>query len=325
MLVMRRSIILALLLALVLSAVLQLAISTPTAQYPELKNKNVLITGGTAGIGLSTALEFARQGANVAILARDFRPDWYNGTGAVQLIRKQVSTQVNVQFYRVDVSDLEQVVSAVKNIEKDFGVIDVVINSAGIGGPMGYRLDQTPELYFGGEFDPIRNNLYGTLNVMHAVVNHWKRTKAVSGRETKSIINLSSYNGLRACATCSLYSASKHGIIGLTQSAAIEYSEPSDDLPRIRVNALCPGLINTPLTRNQVKFVEEGKQPWLGPLITNDSPLWQKYKPVFEKELVGKKLGEPEEMASIILFLSSNGASYMTGQVISGDFGFSAK
>ena len=287
--------------------------------YPEFKGKNIIVTGGTAGIGFSTALEFAKQGANVAIFARDFRPDWYNGVTTVQMIRNATKNQVKVQFYKVDVSNISQVIEAIKRVEIDFGVIDICVNSAGIGGPMGYTLDQTPIEYLESEFDPIKNNLYGTLNMMHTVIGHWRRSK--SSGSPKSIVNLSSYNGLRACSTCSMYSASKHGIIGLTQSAAIEYSEPSAELPRIRVNALCPGLIDTPLTRNQVKFMANHTQTWIGPLITDDSPLWLKYKPMFENEVVGKKLGLPEQMASIILFLSSNGASYMTGQTISADFG----
>ena len=189
---------------------------------------------------------------------------------------------------------------------------------AGIGGVGGKLVDVTPD-YFMGVHDALHNNAYGVLYQMHVQLRYWNSKK--DNKTEKSIVNLSSYNGLRACEGCALYSASKHAIVGLTQSAALEYAIPTENLPRIRVNSVAPGLIDTPLTRNQVKST----QTWIGPLITEDNPLWLKFKAEIEKELVGGRLGSPEQIADVILYLSSKKASYVTGTVFSADFGSTAK
>ena len=123
-----------------------------------------------------------------------------------------------------------------------------------------------------------------------------------------------------------MYSASKHAIIGFTQSVALEHVKATPEMPRIRVNAVAPGLIDTPLTRNQAKTLYEGIETWVGPLITETNPLWLKMKAEVEKELAGGVLGRPEEMAHVILYLSSEErASYVSGTVVSADNGDSAK
>ncbi|KAL9649079.1 hypothetical protein ABK040_008456 [Willaertia magna] len=299
-----------------------LCVRTTTAS--EFRDKVVYVSGGTSGIGFQTTLKFAREGARVVFVARDEHPDWYNGTTVQKIINSDpivTKDGGSALFYKCDIRDRSSLRSVFKFIDSKFGKLDIAVNNAAIGGP-GYNLYELPEEYIMGPHDPLLNNGYGTLNQLYEELRYWASKKDNSTE--KVIVNLSSYNGLRACPGCALYSASKHAIIGLTKSVALEHIKPTAAMPRIRVNALLPGLIDTPLTRNQVKSVY-GEQPWQGPLITDTDPLWLKMKPEFEKMLIGGRLGKPEEMADVIMYLSSDRASYISGASFSADNGDTAK
>ncbi len=128
-----------------------------------------------------------------------------------------------------------------------------------------------------------------------------------------SIVALSSYNGVRSCPTCSLYSASKYGIIGVVKSLAVELSEATT---RIRINAIAPGLVDTSLTRNQVKT---GVETWEGEYIDVNHPLWLEKKDAWINSLPGKRIAEPEELARSIIAVLDNDQSFLNGAVISVD------
>lgn len=313
-----------------------LIVSSVTTQ--EFKGKIVFVTGGSSGIGYATALEFARSGAHVAFCSRDKRPDWYTGHDAEIRINKDPLVQQaggSAYFLKVDVVDRAQVRQAIQKIVARYGKLDILINNAAIGGFLGPLHMIPADQIFKGEHDPIQNNVYGTLNCMYEVISYWvkqhqERYKNEDPPEdliSGIIVNLSSYNGIRAAARGSMYSASKHAIVGLTKSVALEYANPPTKLiPRFRINALAPGLIDTPFTRNQIKFIVNGTQPWEGRLIREDDPEWLELKKsVYEPGLVGQRLGTPTQMANIILYLCSEKSRYITGTVVSGDFGLHAR
>ncbi|KAF0975417.1 hypothetical protein FDP41_005411 [Naegleria fowleri] len=295
--------------------------------HSEFANKVVYVSGGSSGIGFATSLLFAQHGARVVFTARDFHPDWYTGAQAEMRINsdaKVIQSGGKAIFVKCNVSNYTEVREVIfGKIDRMFGRLDIAVNNAGIGGPFGNLVDLDSK-YFHSVHDPLLNNAYGVLYQMKAQLDYWRSKKDNS--TTKSIVNLTSYNGLRACAGCSMYSASKHAIIGFTQSVALEHVKATPEMPRIRVNAVAPGLIDTPLTRNQAKTLYEGIETWVGPLITETNPLWLKMKAEVEKELAGGVLGRPEEMAHVILYLSSEErASYVSGTVVSADNGDSAK
>ncbi|KAJ6247023.1 dehydrogenase [Anaeramoeba flamelloides] len=258
---------------------------------------------------------FARKGAK---LARDAHPKYYSGASAVKEIENDpevIEAKGEVFFIKADTREYLEMKQAIQTIVSHYGTLDIAINDAGIGGFLG-SMDEIPENFALSEHDPIKNNLYGTFNSMRAETEYWNN-HTIDG----IIVNLSSYNGIRSCPTCSMYSASKYGIIGLTKSVALEYINGS---PRIRVNAIAPGLIDTFLTRNQVNYITDHKQVWDAPLVPEDSELWQKYKDTFANNLQGKRLGKPEELANAIIFLCGPQAEKITGSVFPVDDGSSA-
>jgi len=133
------------------------------------------------------------------------------------------------------------------------------------------RIDELDDDKLGTEKDSIYNNLYGGIHLLKAESKYFMQYG--DPKKTYSIVMLSSLNGIRGCPGCDLYSASKHGIIGLVKSSALAFAKTT---PRIRVNAVAPGLINTFLTRNQVK-----PDPNEGEAITEDDPLWIQNKDFF--------------------------------------------
>lgn len=281
-------------------------------------------------------MEFARAGAHVTFCARDRIPHFFNGSSAEKEISSDEQVRAaggSVKFIRADATNRTEIRAVLDDILNRFNRLDIAINNHGITGYSG-RIHEIPSDEIFGEHDPILNNLYGTLICMQEEIHLWvtehirKFNGSAPPRNLTSgvIVNLSSVSGLRSTPYDSMYSASKYGINGLTTSAALEFSEPpTARLPRLRINALAPGAINTPMIRNLIKFDINGTNPWEGRLITEDDPDWKRAKPQFEAGLVGKRLGTPKEMAEVILFLSSEKSSYITGTVVSADFGLIAR
>jgi len=287
----------------------------------EFSGKVVLVTGGSSGIGYETALEFARYGAKVIITARDDHPTWFNGSTAAKNINDDAivnSTGGSARFVKCDMSNVTQVKALFENIRKHENDLHFAVNSAGIGGPLGYLTDVRK--YVHGEHCPIRNNIYGTIYSLM-----YETRFMIEKNHSGAIVNLASTNGLKATPRGSLYGTSKFGIVGLTRSAADAFATDTTT-PQIRVNAIAPTLTNTSLSWQQAKTITtlmtpDPEQPWTGDYITPSDPLWQSVAPGWIAKLPGKHIAEPWMMAQPILFLCSSDASYITGHILSVDRG----
>ncbi|MCU0413980.1 MAG: SDR family oxidoreductase [Ignavibacteriaceae bacterium] len=251
----------------------------------KLENKTVFITGGLSGIGKACAIAAAKEGANVAVA--DFISA--NGDKALLEIKKENSKAISIEC---DVSVFAQVQMAIQKVVSTFGTLDAALNNAGIGGESNKVGEMSEEAWL----KVINVNLNGIFNCMkHELTQMSKQKKGV-------IVNMSSILGKVGFATSSHYVAAKHGIIGLTQSAALEYAAEG-----IRINSICPGFIETPLLTNAG--------------ITENSDL-QKY-------IIGlhpmKRLGKSEEIAAAFIFLASDDSSFITGTTLEIDGGYLAQ
>lgn len=214
-------------------------------------------------------------------------------------------------------SNTKEVENLFEKIVEEYGRLDVAVNNASIGG-WSSNLEDTPDNILHSQYDPIANNVYGVFNLMKEEIKLFKKYN-IKG----AIVNLSSVNGITSCPGCSLYSASKYAIIGLTKSAALENVKSE---PYIRINAIAPGLVDTYLTRNQAtSYIDPTKQTWEMQCVSRDSDLWKKYKGEFDKMTTNGKLMEPEDIANLAVYLVSNKSSGITGTVISNDMGEVAK
>jgi len=288
----------------------------------EFKDKVVLVTGGSSGIGYETALEFAQFGAKVIIAARDDHPSWFNGTTAAKNINADATVNATggrARFVKCDMSNVTQVKALFEDIRKHENDLHFAVNSAGIGGPLGVLVNVSG--YVHGEHCPIRNNIYGTIYSLM-----YETRFMLEKNHGGAIVNLASTNGLKATPRGSLYGTSKFGIVGLTRSAADAFATNSSS-PHIRVNAVAPTLTNTSLSWQQAKTIStlpsgNPVQPWEGEYITPSDPLWYKtVAPSWIAKLPGKHIADPSMMAKAIIFLCSSDASYITGHILSVDRG----
>lgn len=238
----------------------------------DLQDKVALVTGGASGIGRATAMLFARAGAKVVI------GDMNEALGqAVVAEIEQAGGQA--LFRRTDVSRDEDCAALVAAAVQHYGKLDIAFNNAGISGEPAlletHSLEQWHRI--------IAVNLTG---VFQCMVHQVKVMKERGG----AIVNTSSIAGISAAPGGTAYSASKHGVIGLTRSAAREYGRYG-----IRINAVCPGFIATPMTEAGASEFARAK---------------------LEKVLAGaaiRRPAEPSEVAEMVLWLSSAKASYVTG------------
>ncbi|MHA1230009.1 MAG: SDR family NAD(P)-dependent oxidoreductase [Candidatus Helarchaeota archaeon] len=245
-----------------------------------LFGKNALVTGAGDGIGRAIALRFAREGANIAI--NDINEE--NANNTANEIRKLGQ---EAKVYIADVSNSEQVKNMAKNIFKDFEQIDILVNNAGVGANYVSIIHMKEE-----DWDRIINiNLKGTFLVTKYIARKMIKNKAPRDKLRGKIINIASLAGRRGRAGFGPYSASKFGVIGLTQTLARELGRY-----RITANAICPGLIHTKIYGS---ISIEG-------LAGSSDPVSLLYKPV----------GMPEDVANVAFFLASSDSDYITGQSI---------
>jgi NAD(P)-dependent dehydrogenase (short-subunit alcohol dehydrogenase family) len=241
-----------------------------------MSQKVVLVTGALSGIGRATALAFAQAGNRVVISGR--RDD----AGAALLAQLQgVGIGAEAEFVRADVSNEDDVRAMVGAVVGRFGRLDVAVNNAGTEGNLGPVVDQTAATYAA----TFNTNVLGTLlSMKHELL-------VMQPQGTGSIINLSSTFGHRGGANSSLYVASKHAVEGLTKSAALEAAAYN-----VRVNAVAPGPVDTELLKRFTGSAERRAQ--------------------FAAGVPLKRLGAVEDVADVIVFLASEGARYVTGQII---------
>ncbi|WP_397453691.1 SDR family NAD(P)-dependent oxidoreductase [Pseudomonas sp. NA-150] len=246
------------------------------------ENKVALVTGAASGIGLATAKAFAQAGASVALVD-------VNGEAARAAAEALVGEGHRAIGIRCDVADIDQVEAMVKETIATFGRLDAAFNNAGVQNVLAEIADASVE-----DYDRVMSiNLRSVWSCMKFQLQHMRR------QGSGTIVNCSSLGGLIGGAERANYHAAKHGVIGLTKSAALEYAARN-----IRVNAVCPGLIWTPMAD---QMVAAGQGDALEGMT---------------KAVPMGRHGKPEEIADAVLWLSSSTSSYVTGQSISVDGGF---
>ena len=247
----------------------------------ELKGKVALITGAASGIGESTALLFAKEGAQVFLTDIDVE----KGDKLTKKIEKEGGDAV---FFKADTSKPEDSEKSVAEALRQFGKLDIAVNNAGVGGPQ-HPVGEYP---IDGWDKVIAINLSGVFYGMRFQI------PAMLKNGNGSIINVASILGNVGFANSAAYVAAKHGVVGLTKSAALEYSAKG-----IRVNSVGPAFIKTPLLKDLDKDL-------LSQLV-NAHPIG--------------RLGEPDEVAELFLWLASDRATFVTGAYYPIDGGYLAQ
>ena len=246
------------------------------------ENKVVLVTGAASGLGLATAKAFAESGASVVLA------DW-NEKEAQSAAQELANKGRKTLAVGCDVSNDAHVEAMVKQTVATFGRLDAAYNNAGVQNVLAETADTARE-----DYDRVMGiNLQGVWSCMKFELQQMR--KQGSG----TIVNCSSLGGLVGGAERGIYHAAKHGVIGFTKSAALEYAARG-----IRINAVCPGLIWTPMA-DQMVAAGQGEA-----------------LKAMEKSIPMGRVGRPEEIADAVLWLCSDAASYVTGQSISVDGGF---
>ena len=248
------------------------------------RNKIALVTGAASGIGRATAVALGAEGATVFVV--DLKEQGCDET--VSFIARDGNKAIR---YCADVTEEEDVINMVQTITEEFGQLDIAFNNAGIGGSFKKTADYSTK-----EWHQVINvNLTGVWLCMKYEIEQMLKN------DGGAIVNTASVAGLVGMGYAPAYTAAKHGVIGLTKNAAIEYAKKN-----IRVNAICPGLVETNMTEtadlNRPGFLEA----------------------TTKLEPIGR-IAQPEEMASAVVWLCSDGASYVTGHAMAVDGGFVAR
>lgn len=247
----------------------------------DFKGKLALVTGGSFGIGRATAIAFARAGAQVVIA------DIESNSDTLRAIKQAGGDPL---FMQCDVSKPDQVQTMVQEIVKKFGRLDFAFNNAGIEGDNGPLQECALE-----NWDRVLNvNLKSIFLCMKAQI------PLMRSQGSGVIVNCASVAGMMGFINLPAYVASKHGVIGLTRAAALENAKQG-----IRINAICPGVIKTPMVERVTK---------------GDPALEASYTAM---EPVGR-MGQPEEIAAAVLWLCSPESGFVTGAAIPVDGGMTA-
>lgn len=242
-----------------------------------------LVTGAGSGMGLTTAAAFAAQGASVVLAD-------INEQALAQAVETIRSAGGTATYAVCDVSDENQAAMMVKHAVQTYGRLDMAFNNAGVQAPPADPADQTAE-----DFDRVvAINLRG----VWASMKH--ELKQMRQQGSGAIVNCASVGGLIAQVDLAAYNATKFGVVGLTKSSALKYAPLG-----IRVNAVCPGTIDTPMVAHMLEHQKEAMAE------------------LMKKQVIGR-LGHPDEVAAAVLWLCSSGASFVIGATLAVDGGFSA-
>ena len=250
------------------------------------ENKTVVITGGTSGIGKATALAFSEQGANVVVSGRRI-------SEGENVVREITSAGGNALFVRTDASREDDITALIEKAVATFGALHIAFNNAGTEGQFGLlTTEQTVEHY----------RQICEINIIGVLLSMKHEIPAMLRSGGGAIVNTSSVGGHVGFPGASVYVASKFAVIGLTKTAALEFAKQG-----VRVNSVSPGTVQTEMFdrafgkgQTDIKKAIEAQNP------------------------VGR-VGTPEEIASAVLWLSSPGAAFTTGQDIIVEGGFSAQ
>ena len=245
-------------------------------------DKHILVTGAASGIGRSTALRLGEEGGKVWCVD-------INEAGAMQTANEIIDFGSDAKYSTLDVTNFEACKKLVEDLLNDWGSLDVLCNIAGIGGMKRFE-DETPENFA----KMMAVNTHGPFNLCLAAIEPLLKSKG-------NIVNLASVAGKIGQAYTVSYVTSKHALVGMTKSLAMEYGRQG-----LRANAVCPGAINTPLISGFAAFPEG-----------IDTTLVDRYNflPWF---------AEPEEVAAMIAYVASDEAKYVNGAVLSIDGGITA-
>ena len=249
-----------------------------------LEGKVALITGGSTGIGRATAQVFAREGAKVAVAD-------VNVEGAEETVRLVQDAGGEAIFIRTDTSQATDTEAMVKTVVETYGQLDCAFNNAGIEGDF----LPTPDYPEATWSRVIGINLKGVWLSMKAEV------RQMLSQGGGAIVNTASVAGLQGMPAASAYVAAKHGVVGLTKTAALEYAKAG-----IRVNAVCPGAVETPMLKRAFE-----KVPEMAEGISSAEP-------------VGR-LAQPSEIGEAVAWLCSDAASFVTGHPMAVDGGYVAQ
>lgn len=246
------------------------------------KGKTAIVTGGSFGIGRATAIAFARNGAKVIVA------DVIEGHETIDAIKKAGGIAT---FVKCDVANEEDVKAMVKAAIDNYGRLDYAFNNAGIEGVASSTVECSNENWE----RTIGVNLKGVWLCMKYEIPEMLKTGNAAIVNCASIAGLVGFPGLPA------YVASKHGLVGLTKTTALEFAKAG-----LRVNAVCPGVIKTPMIDRFTGKKKEAEQQFIA------------------GEPIGR-MGEPEEVAEAVLYLCSDGASFITGHAMAVDGGWVAQ
>jgi len=260
----------------------------------QLAGKSAIVTGSTSGIGRAIATLFAAEGANVML----------NGFGdgaEIEALRSDLakSHAVKVLFHGADMSKPAEIADLVKTAEREFGAVDILVNNAGI--QYVAPVDEFPD----DRWDAvIAINLSSVFHGTKAALPGMKRRKW--GR----VINIASAHGLVASPNKSAYVAAKHGVVGFTKTAALEVAELG-----VRVNAICPGFVLTPLVQKQIDDLAR----------QNNISVERATKDMILAPQPTKEFVTVEQIAAMALYLSSAAADQINGASFSIDGGWTAQ
>ena len=252
----------------------------------KLKNKVAIVTGASSGMGRDIAFHYAKEGATVLAVAR--RIERLN-----QLVEETKDFEGKVFAFSADLSDKNSIEAMIDEAINKFGRLDILVNNAGIMDDMAAVGDASEDMY-----DKVMN-----LNVKSMFLAMSKAVKYFESIGSGVIVNIASIGGLKGGIAGAVYTASKHAVVGLTKNTGYMYAKKN-----IRCNAICPGAVSTEIGTSE--FMKTINMDWA--------------KVAGMSQALNPRMGEPSEIAKVAVFLASDDASFVNGQCLAVDGGWTA-